>query len=266
MSLERKIASRAVTIEPARELEVLNRVHAKLEADTRLDPSARRLTLAFADGVLTVDGEVDTVASKKRVLENVAGLAEVRWVVDRLRVTPSTRMQDGQIRDHVRDALIEETEFRECKLVVVHDGVEEVAHDPVVAHGSIRLGVAEGVVTLDGEVPSWSHRRLAGVLAWWVPGTRDVENRLGVEPLEWDSDDEITDAVRLVLEREPLLDADQLRASTRNARVTLVGTVASDEQKRIAERDAWLVFGVDEVANDISVLLNPMPTEPRRPG
>jgi len=31
--------------------------------------------------------------------------------------------------------------------------------------------VEDGVVTLNGRVPSLSHKRLAGALAWWNPGS-----------------------------------------------------------------------------------------------
>lgn len=236
------------------ERDVLNRVHAALEFDRRLDGRAHRLSLAFADGVLTLDGEVGDVPSKKHALRDAASVPEVRWVVDHVRVAPSASMQDGEIRDHLRDALVQEGEFDECRLLLAHDGVEESARDPAVARGSIRARVEGGVVTLDGDVPSWSHRRSAGVLAWWIPGTRDVENRLGVVPPETDNDGELADAVRLALEKEPLLDSDQVRVWTRDGRVTLMGAVASEEQKRIAERDAWYVLGVEEVANEISVV------------
>jgi osmotically-inducible protein OsmY len=250
MDDDREALPRTGTV-PTPELEVLERAHARLEADSRLEPSSRRLTLVFADGILTVDGEVEDLASKKRALEDVASVDDIRWVVDHVRVRPSVYMQDGELRDHVRDALIQEKEFDECRLLAAHDGVDERDRDPVDARGSIRVRVMGGVVTLEGEVPSWSHRRLAGVLAWWIPGTRDVENRLGVEPPETDNDGEITDAVRLALEREPLIDADQIRVSTREGRVTLEGTVASEEQRRTAERDAWFVLGVKGVANGI---------------
>jgi osmotically-inducible protein OsmY len=243
-----------LTRESAAELSALERVHAVLEADTRLDATAQRLTLAFAEGILTIDGEVGDVASKRRTLADAASVPEVRGVVDRLRVAPGTRMQDGEIRDHVRDALLDDSEFDECRLLIDQDGIEgEPAHDPVAARGVVRVRVDGGVVRLDGEVPSWSHRRMAGVLAWMVAGTRDVENWLGVVPPEADNDGEMADALRLVLEREPLVDADQIHVWTEGGRVTLSGAVASDEQRRIAERDAWYVLGVDDVANEISV-------------
>jgi osmotically-inducible protein OsmY len=233
--------------------DVVNRVHALLAADTRLGLRAP-LTLGFAEGVLTLDGEAEDIASKKRVLEDAASVPEVRSVVDRLCVTASTRMQDGEIRDHVRDAIVAEAELSECNLVMERVGTDEIARQPIDARGSIRVGVSRGVVRLDGDVPSLTHRRLAGVLAWWVPGTRDVQNLLGVVPPEADNDDEITDAIRLVLEREPLVDAAQIGVRTRDGRVTLTGAVTSGEQAKIAERDAWYVQGVDEVVNGIVVV------------
>jgi osmotically-inducible protein OsmY len=63
----------------------------------------------------------------------------------------------------------------------------------------------------------------------------------------------IVDAVRLVLEKDPLVDASQLGVSTHQAVVTLTGVVRSEVERQAAERDAWCVFGVDEVKNDIEV-------------
>jgi len=66
------------------------------------------------------------------------------------------------------------------------------------------VSVEDGVVTLDGRVSSLSHKSLAGALAWWVPGSRDVINGIEVAPPQEISDSEITEAVRLVLEKDPL--------------------------------------------------------------
>jgi osmotically-inducible protein OsmY len=109
------------------------------------------------------------------------------------------------------------------------------------------------VITLDGEVLSLSHKRLAGVLAWWTPGCRDVVNGLEVMPPEEDSDDEVADALRLVLEKDPLVHADQIRASVSNWVVTLEGLVGDEEEKKMAELDAWYLFAVDKVINRIEV-------------
>jgi osmotically-inducible protein OsmY len=69
------------------------------------------------------------------------------------------------------------------------------------ATGTIDVGVEGGIVTLDGDVTGPGQKRLAGVLAWWVPGSRDVINGIGVTPPEQDSEAAITDAVLQVLEK-----------------------------------------------------------------
>lgn len=51
-----------------------------------------------------------------------------------------------------------------------------------------------------------TQKRLAGVLAWWVPGSRDVINRMEVlseQPDQPDSDEELEKAVRIVLKKRP---------------------------------------------------------------
>jgi osmotically-inducible protein OsmY len=91
------------------------------------------------------------------------------------------------------------------------------------------------------------------VLAWWIPGSRDVVNGIEVVPDEIDNDDEITDAVRLVLEKDRLVDEAEIRARTRDRVVTLEGLVPNDSVREMAELDAWFVFGVDGVVNRLEL-------------
>jgi osmotically-inducible protein OsmY len=76
-------------------------------------------------------------------------------------------------------------------------------------------------------------------------------------PPEDDSDDEIADAVRLVLEKDPFVDATQIRVGVRRSVVTLAGLVPSEPEREMAEFDAWYVFGVDGVQNRIEVRRGP---------
>lgn len=220
-----------------------------------LDLHRYPVELQYDDGVLTMAGELPNVAAKKRTLEDGAASPGVRWVEDRLRVEPSTRMTDREILDHARNALLSEVEFEACAIRVRHEGSVEIARDPVAPRGSVEISSDSGVVTLDGTVSSHSHKRLAGVLCWWVPGTRDVVNGLEIDPPEEDSDDEITDAVRLAMERDPLVDASIVGIRTDHACVTLTGNLPSREQRSAAEYDAWYVFGVGDVINEIEVVM-----------
>jgi osmotically-inducible protein OsmY len=173
-------------------------------------------------------------------------------------------MSDEEIRNHIRDAFIQEPAFSNCGISVqTNDGVETF-NDPAEKRGDMRIivgggmalqeGRDEGVVLLEGQAPSLSHKRLAGALAWWVPGSRDVLNCLEVVPPEEDNAGEITDAVKLILEKDPFVDDVEILVSTRNRIVTLDGAVDSEGEKDMAEFDAWFVFGVDKVINNIQVV------------
>ncbi len=214
---------------------------------------ASHVRMDFADRTLTLEGEVSNVAAKKLALERAAALPEVAGIVDRLRVAPATPMGDGEIADHLRDALLQEPALADCGLRLRRGVHEEIARQPARAAGEMAVVVADGIVTLNGELPSLARKRIAGVLAWWVPGSRDVINGIAVTPEEEDSDEEIAEAVRVALEKDPFVDAGQIRVGVRRAVVRLTGLVPTGSEREMAEFDAWYVFGVDKVVNDLAV-------------
>jgi osmotically-inducible protein OsmY len=162
-------------------------------------------------------------------------------------------MEDAEIRDHVCKVLTEEPALEHCLIEGSVEGVETVRRAVPEPAGSILVQVNDGVVTLNGEVPSLTHKRLVGVLAWWVPGSRDVINGLEEVPPEEDNDDELIDAVHIVLEKDPFVNASQIHVSSKDWVVTLEGLVPTEGMKQMAERDAWYVLGVKSVINKIEV-------------
>ncbi len=235
------------------ETELLQRVRDALRSERGIGFDEASAVLALSDGSLLIAGEVADVAAKRRTLRLAAAVVAPRPIIDRLHVRPATPMEDGMIGDLVRDALVDEPALANCRLSLWVKGRPELVRDPPSASGAIDIRVADGVVTLDGEVSGFGQKRLAGVLAWWVAGSRDVVNGLGVSPPEADSDAEISDAVRLVLEKDPFVNPDQIRVTTRDAAVTLDGLVPTESERAIAEHDAWYVFGVEDVVNRIAV-------------
>jgi osmotically-inducible protein OsmY len=119
--------------------------------------------------------------------------------------------------------------------------------------GEIGFAVEGGIVTLEGKVISLSHKRMIETIGWWTPGCRDVVNRLQVEPSEEDNDDELADAIRLVLEMDPLVHADQIGIRAERGVVTLGGVLQREEERHMAEMDAWSVSGVTDVHNQIQL-------------
>jgi osmotically-inducible protein OsmY len=235
------------------DLEVLDTVRSALHSEPRVHPTGGPIHLAFANGELTMEGEVDHIAGKKLGLEAAARVPGVSRIIDRLRVRPAAPMGDGDIRDKVRDALLEETSLASCTIHMWVKGQIEPAREVADATGTIDVRVEDGVVTLDGDVAGPGQKRMAGVLAWWVPGSRDVINGIGVMPPEQDSEAGVTDAVLQVLEKDPFINAESIRVHTRRAVVSLDGTVPLEAECKLAEDDAWYVFGVDKVVNRLTV-------------
>lgn len=234
--------------------QIVKNVSAALEIEPLVDLHHYPIAVAYSDGTVTLEGEIDGIGAKKTALGIAAAIPGVTAIVDRLRVVPAEAMEDGAIRDHVCDALVQEAVFYEYTIkALVKDAWETVREAPGAPAGVIEVEVSAGVVTLNGWVGSLSHKRMAGVLAWWVPGSRDVVNGMEVEPSEEDNDDEVTDAVRLVLEKDPFVNASQIRVSCRDFTVTLQGVVTKPLEKEMAEADAWFVFRVGKVVNQIQV-------------
>jgi osmotically-inducible protein OsmY len=233
---------------------IVKEIRATLEKDTRINLHRYPITIAMQNDDLILTGEVESIAAKKLALVAASESHGVQRIVDRLRVTPAEKMGDAELRDHVCKLLLEESALERCLIHgVVGSGLETVRKAIPEPAGSIVVEVNDGVVTLNGEVPSLTHKRLAGVLAWWVPGTRDVINGLEEVPPEEDNDDELIDAVRLVLEKDPFMNASNVRVSSKDWTVTLEGLVPNETMKQMAERDTWYVLGVKSVINKIAV-------------
>jgi osmotically-inducible protein OsmY len=234
---------------------IVNRIRGALAHEVHIDPVSHSIEVSFADGIVRLSGEVPGIASKRLALGAVAAVDGVIDVVDQLRLAQVPAVGDGAIRDAASKWLSRDVDFINCTLRVLATGRLEVLREAGDdSCGAIDIAVDDGVITLSGHVISLSHKRLAGVLAWWARGCRDVVNLLEVRPAEEDGDEEVIDALRLALETDPLIHADQIAIDSRNFVVTLKGLVATEEERRHAELDAWYLHGVKRVLNEIEVL------------
>jgi len=226
-------------------------VRAALEADVRVNLARHPLRIeATGDDAIVLEGDVADVAARKSALSVAAGVPGVRGIVDRLRIVVATPRSDAEIRDSLLKLIEKESELSNCTLRMHLEGRLETLHDAgPSAYGEVEAEIKAGVITLNGQVLSLTHKRMLGVLAWWTPGCRDVVNGIAVVPEEQDSDDEVVDAVRLVLEMDPMLKAETFSVQCRDAIVTLEGSVRTESGRRQAELDAWYVFGIERVVN-----------------
>lgn len=225
---------------------------ASLEQEPRVDLHHNPIQIFVEQDLVRLEGTVQNIVVKKLAAATVRSQAGSLPVLDHLRVAVATPMEDGALLDKVINELLDEPAFLEYGVRVRKNGAFQTLRDRGdAAQGSLDITVRSSVITLEGLVGSLTHRRLAEVLAWWTAGCEDVDNRLRVTPPEQEHEGELIDAVRIVLEKDPLVHADQLQVDARRNTVTLQGYVASEQEKRLALLDAWYVPGVRDVVDRI---------------
>jgi len=241
---------------PQQESDIGKAIKTALEVDPRVD--MRRFpiqVMSDGGGCLRLEGQVQSIVAKRVAIAHAQRVCGMQRVIDALKLVPAEARGDGEIRDAFARGLLQQPEFRNCSLRQHHKGRDETVQETQDdwPSGELGFGVEDGVLSIYGSVISLSHKRMVEAIAWWMPGVRDVVNRLDVEPAEEDNDDELADAIRLVLEMDPLVHADQITIRAEEGVVTLAGVLRRDEERRMAEMDAWSVCGVCEVHNRIEV-------------
>lgn len=232
----------------------VTKVSAAFERDRWIDLHKYPVKVRMREDRLVLEGTVADVAAKRRagvLAREIVG--DPGRIEDRLRRDVGERMGDRQLRDELVNRLAADSVFAHYSLRT-HTGAKfETVHDAGPDSYQIEVYAEEGAVILNGVVESLSHRRLAESLAWRVHGCEAVDNQLEVVPPQEDADDEITDALRIVLEEDPAVHAEQLRLSTSVGVVTLDGLVTTDSEQKAAILDAWSIEGVRDVASRIEV-------------
>lgn len=130
----------------------------------------------------------------------------------------------------------------------------------------IDVRVEEGEATLTGTVTSDEQKKLAEEIAQDVKGVESVTNKLKVKSADDRTASESSTSLRQRLAdlsttaviKTQLLAADGLKGmeidvDTRNDKVTLSGSVATEEQRSRAESIAKERDGIDEVVNELQV-------------
>lgn len=238
---------------------ILKQVMAAFERESHLKLHPFPVHIRLEGGALTVSGEVPDVMSKKRLIQLFRVHSDGAALVDQLRVSVEPRIGDGELRTRICERILQTMEFRNCVVCArVKEGQLEMLRGTMDQAGEEGGGVMEvtvedGIVTLTGQVISLSHRRLASAIVWWVGGCRDVVNLLELVPAEADGDEEIGEALALVLESDPRVQAGQITIGVEGKRITLAGCVATEAQRQQVERDAWCLDAIAGVVNRIEV-------------
>ena len=128
--------------------------------------------------------------------------------------------------------------------------------DQVTGISAIHTFLAIGILALAPMHP-WTGVVVALLLALgyaWDSADGQVARLRGGGSVAGEWLDHFVDALKLVLEMDPLVQADQIHVSCRDYVVTLEGVARTEEELRQAEFDAWCIFAVDDVVNRIEVI------------
>lgn len=213
--------------------EIINKIKGAITDAAHIDLVKTPINFGFEDGKLIMEGMVENISIKRKALLIARDIKGDDNLIDRLKVKPASHMGEAEIIRHLEDAFDEDYAL---------EGL------------SIDVSVTKDcIVHLDGTVHSLTHKKLAEVHAWWVPGSVDVINNLEVNPQEKDSDDEIKDTAKLIFERDKLVKDGNILIKVKDSVVTLTGLVKSTAAKDAAEDDLWYMSGVRNVINQLEV-------------
>ncbi len=127
----------------------------------------------------------------------------------------------------------------------------------------IKVDTTQGVVTLDGQVPSEQIKAVAGAIVQDTSGVKELHNNLVINPStarnseteglgERVADLEIKTMVSEGLSQNDALADQHVATDVSKRMVTLSGTVQTASQKYSAEQTAWQVSGVQGVTDNLA--------------
>ena len=129
---------------------------------------------------------------------------------------------------------------------------EALDHDRMVPHGSVQVSVADGWVTLTGEVRHHFQRQAAHHAVGRVPGVLGVTNGITLtdEPIPPD----VAARIEKAFKRNAIIDDSVIQVTNRGHTIYLDGVVNSWDAMDTALDTAWSAPGVNEVVNNLTLI------------
>ena len=212
------------------DFELRHDVEAELDWDTRLD--SRQVGVAVRNGVVTLSGCVDSYAQREAAEEAAQQVLGVRAVANDILVQlpEAQHRADAEIADAAASAL---------------------QANVMVPNGSLHLAVADGWITLSGEVLLWHQKRAAEAALVKLPGVRGITNNILVSSSA--SNGDVRSRIEAAFRRRAQLDARNIVVKSEDGTVTLEGEVHSWFERQQAETAAWQAPGVSQVIDHLQV-------------
>lgn len=130
---------------------------------------------------------------------------------------------------------------------------DEIHYDRLVSLNDVDVDVTSGIAVLSGQTSNLLAKRRAARVARTVKGVLGVDNRIEVSPPVEISDTTLRDRIKNALLADPASEAYEVSVAVRDNKAILGGTVASWQEKILAEKVTAAVRGVARVENNITV-------------
>lgn len=199
----------------------------------------KEITVVVHGNTVVLSGVVDLYAYKLEAMKKAHKVPGVRMVLDNIAVG-GPNMPDRELQQKLLS-----------KIEVDREGYGQV-------FSAISVSVENGVVTLGGHARGPVTKESALALAQYMPGVKDVVDRIQVDPVN-----PLDDGIRLaeynaIYNYAPLMQyavvpSRPIRISVQNQNVTLYGIVDNEMDKDIIGIRANLVPHVFHVTNDLVV-------------
>jgi osmotically-inducible protein OsmY len=206
-------------------------VQDELDWDSRLDDA--RVIVKASGGDVTLSGAVDTYYDTTLAAEDAWSVSGVKSVDNQLLVSL------------VGDSFVDTTVAADC--------VEALDRDPLVPMGAVSLSVANGWVTLTGQVNHQHERKAAENAVAGVAGVVGVSSEITLAGDPMPSD--IVDRINKAFQRNAIIDDSLIEVSATGNTVYLDGSVDTWYAMDRAVDAAWNAPGVTEVANRLVIAL-----------
>jgi len=212
--------------------EIQRDVLEELKWDARVQPNEIGVTVQ--DGVVALMGWVDNYGKKwaaERTTHRVRGVMAVANDIE-VRLPSTAERTDTDVATAATRAL---------------------EWDAFVPIERLEVTVANGWVTLKGEVEWEFQRRAAERAVRRLSGVRGVTNLVAVQPRVNPSPPELRRRIGDALIRSATTDAQRITIDTEGGTVILKGAVRSWLEREEAERISWSAPGVTAVENRVTV-------------
>jgi VCBS repeat-containing protein len=184
------------------------------------------------DGVVTLSGHVRNYAQKLAAEAATRRVKGVRAIAEEIEVRfPEDRkLADDQIAKRALDV---------------------ISWDSTIPKDAFQVKVQHGVVTLTGEADWHFQRDDAESAVRKLSGVKALINEIKIKPKVEATD--IKNRIETALKRNAEVEADAIKVTVQNGRVTLNGKVKAWYERDLAERTAWSAPGVLSVEDRISI-------------